>query len=372
MNQDILILASYGDVHAAAVSWALQCLGSRPSLWYGSEFPAKQTASICIDPSGERRLVVRDAQSEVARDRRFRTVWNRRPQSSRVPPGVHSADVDVVKTECDRMVAGLLLELAQEAFWVNQREKAVLANNKPRQLVLARAAGLTIPDTLFSNDPGEIRQFFKRHSGDVIYKAFHQPQWLRNGVTYSYFTSLLPAEAINDDYPLRTSPGIYQPRVEKAYEVRVTIIGEQVYAVSIDSQSNPQSKLDWRQDLLQICSLAPIQLPQSVLDSCRSLMAKLGLVFGCLDFIVTPANEYIFLEVNEMGQFLWIEERVPQLRLLEAFIGLLVHGRPDAPPLMSMGRDLSFAAFIASDHYVEFKRQSAGERPWQLHAVIES
>jgi hypothetical protein len=32
----------------------------------------------------------------------------------------------------------------------------------------------------------------------------------------------------------------------------------------------------------------------------------LGLAFGCIDLIVTPEGEHIFLEVNEMGQFLWV------------------------------------------------------------------
>ena len=36
-------------------------------------------------------------------------------------------------------------------------------------------------------------------------------------------------------------------------------------------------------------------------------MRKMGLVFCALDFIVTQDDEYVFLEVNEQGQFLWIE-----------------------------------------------------------------
>ena len=37
-------------------------------------------------------------------------------------------------------------------------------------------------------------------------------------------------------------------------------------------------------------------------------MEILGLVYGALDFIVTPDNRWIFLEINCMGQYLWIEE----------------------------------------------------------------
>ena len=30
--------------------------------------------------------------------------------------------------------------------------------------------------------------------------------------------------------------------------------------------------------------------------------------FGAFDFIVTPENEWIFLEVNPNGQWLWLEQ----------------------------------------------------------------
>lgn len=53
-------------------------------------------------------------------------------------------------------------------------------------------------------------------------------------------------------------------------------------------------------------------------------MANLGLVFGCIDIIVTLNGEYCFLEVNEMGQFLWIERANPEIRILDAFCDFLL------------------------------------------------
>lgn len=58
-------------------------------------------------------------------------------------------------------------------------------------------------------------------------------------------------------------------------------------------------------------------------------MKDLGLVFGCFDFIVTPEGEYIFLEVNEMGAFLWIEQQLPEMGMLDAFCEFLIQGRKD-------------------------------------------
>lgn len=57
------------------------------------------------------------------------------------------------------------------------------------------------------------------------------------------------------------------------------------------------------------------------------MMNELGIVFGCFDFIVTDDNQYVFLEVNEMGQFLWIEELLPELKMLDSFCNLLLSTR---------------------------------------------
>jgi len=53
----------------------------------------------------------------------------------------------------------------------------------------------------------------------------------------------------------------------------------------------------------------------------------LGLAFGCIDLIVTPEGEHIFLEVNEMGKFLWVEQDEPRSELLRCFATLLLNQR---------------------------------------------
>ena len=75
--------------------------------------------------------------------------------------------------------------------------------------------------------------------------------------------------------------------------------------------------------------MEPFDLPAAIAQSCHTLMEELGIVFGCFDFIVTPEGDYIFLEINEMGAFLWIEQHLPDLGLLDAFCEFLIQGRTD-------------------------------------------
>ena len=48
-------------------------------------------------------------------------------------------------------------------------------------------------------------------------------------------------------------------------------------------------------------------LPPDVEDSLRALMSELGLVYGAVDLRLTPEGEYVFLEVNPAGEFLFSE-----------------------------------------------------------------
>jgi hypothetical protein len=57
-------------------------------------------------------------------------------------------------------------------------------------------------------------------------------------------------------------------------------------------------------------------------------MHKLDIVFGCFDFIVRPDGRHVFLEVNQAGQFLFVEHETGQ-PLLDAFSEFLRQGTVD-------------------------------------------
>ena len=103
-------------------------------------------------------------------------------------------------------------------------------------------------------------------------------------------------------------------------------MGNLAVTAKLLSQTHAEAKLDWRKASLKV-PIEPAQLPDPVDRACRTLMKRLGIVFGCFDFIVTPDGEYIFLELNEMGQFLWIEDLNPDFKLLDCFCEFLTQKR---------------------------------------------
>ena len=61
---------------------------------------------------------------------------------------------------------------------------------------------------------------------------------------------------------------------------------------------------------------------ENIARKCREYLAHLGLNFGCFDFIVTPSGDYVFLECNPNGQWLWVEDATG-LKISEAIADFL-------------------------------------------------
>ena len=110
-----------------------------------------------------------------------------------------------------------------------------------------------------------------------------------------------PADLIN-------SPCLFQEYIPKDHELRVYVIGNEVYACKIESQTSKKTKVDWRNYDLSNTPHLPIEIIQETKQKCIKLVESLGLNMGALDLIVTPDGETVFLECNSEGSWLWIEE----------------------------------------------------------------
>ncbi len=326
----ILVPTFLHDLHATAVAAAIERKGHSAVLWHGADLPTRQTASIGVDAAGAVGWELRGPALDAA-DRHFDVVWTRRLAPPLLPDGLPIPESDryIADRECQTFYSALWLLVAPDAFWVNPRDRRARANCKPLQLSLAARLGLQVPPTLCSNDPERIRAFLREHGGRVVYKPFRPAQWERgdDGIALQ-FASLIGADDLPEDEVLRLSPGIFQPRVPKRHELRVTVIGDLVVAVTIHSQERALTELDWKHAFSGL-RIERTELHPELERTCRALLRELGIVFGCIDLIVTPAGEVVFLELNEMGQFLWLEEIDPTIKLLDPFCEMLIQRRPD-------------------------------------------
>jgi hypothetical protein len=274
------------------------------------------------------------------------TVCIRRLPDPTISATVYETDVLFALKESKAMWNGALAAIAHHSRTINPPSSRITATEKLYQLKVARSIGFQIPDTLASNDPSEIRKFFARCRGNIVHKPFTRAHWLTETRTYSTYTQALREEHLQDDDALSACPGIFQELLSKKHELRVTVIGAEIYCIGILSQQDDIRSVDFRRQSgsreVTFISMLPTEIERLIFE----LMARLGISFGCIDLVVTKSDEFVFLEVNEMGAFLWGEILNPSLRLLDAFGRFLLRlNRSDQP--------LSYSDYYASAQYAE-------------------
>jgi glutathione synthase/RimK-type ligase-like ATP-grasp enzyme len=122
---------------------------------------------------------------------------------------------------------------------------------------------------------------------------------------------------------VRYLPTIFQAYVPKDVELRITVVGQQVFAVAIHSQQTQHTRHDWRHYDLSHTPHTLHELPEQVRHRCLQLVDRLGLCYGAIDLILTPDGRYVFLEINPSGQYLWLE-KLMGLPISDAICDLLL------------------------------------------------
>ncbi|MEP7308583.1 MAG: hypothetical protein ABJA98_24010 [Acidobacteriota bacterium] len=307
----ILIVAPRNDVHAQCVAQDLEKMG-QPFRFVDSsrlanegrlQFRAGQRRGstwTCVD--GE--PIALDAVD---------TVWHRRrflpPVGARHPV----SDQTYIQREWTEMISGVFASLAG-AWFVNDPDRQHAAV-KPLQLRLAETLGLRIPDTLITNDPAAAAAFVEQHEHRVVHKALSPP---RHRFLPTKKWSASDRDVLDD---LVLAPTIFQETVTDCRELRLTVIGEHIFA----AEFRPASGLiDGRLDLET--PYRPHTLPTDVSQRLLALVGQLGLVFSTIDMKLTDEGEYVFLELNPMGQYLYVEI-LTGLPLTAAMAELLGRGR---------------------------------------------
>jgi len=342
-NKKILIHAVPGDLHSLLVQAALAERGHHTQRFLASEIPLHTDIELRFDAAeSSRRIYSRLGSFDLDG---VDAVWIRRTGSGSLPHFVCSEDRPFARQELGLLQSSLRL-LADDAFCVNPWFSARRADHKPLQLQHARALGMTIPATLISNNPQAIRQFIASHD-EVIYKPLRGTQWQQGEQTFGTYTAPVREQDLPSDRLLRCTPGIFQRRVHKQFEVRAQFFGASCFAIALDS-AKAESAFDWRMNQGQRLSAGRVELPSPVHAHCRALMKSLDIVSGAFDFIVTADGEWVFLEVNEGGQFLFLELWCPQLTLIDAFCDFLESGDPDFA-YCPRGTPQNFAA-LQRDH----------------------
>jgi ATP-grasp ribosomal peptide maturase len=196
-------------------------------------------------------------------------------------------------------LGGVLFDLPG-CLYVNHPFRTREADHKPAQLREAHRAGFRVPPTLISNDLGEIRDFIGQYD-KVIYKVLRWTPYHRaDGTGATTWTEPVSVDELDES--VSVVPHLFQAQVDKVADLRVVVIGNQVFAVRIDSDM-----LDWRRDY-SVLKHSVAELPDGMGKALVSYLARFGLVAGSFDLCIDRDGNLHWLELNPNGQWGWLED----------------------------------------------------------------
>ncbi|MEU3838940.1 ATP-grasp ribosomal peptide maturase [Streptomyces sp. NPDC028635] len=212
---------------------------------------------------------------------------------------------DFASAEARHGLGGVLNNLST-ALYVNHPHAVARADFKPAQLQRFTELGLRIPPTFITNDVRAAREFADRHER-VVYKTFRGLPRAEEGQAGAIWTQRIDPEAFDDS--LRVTAHLFQAEIPKTGDVRVTVVGDRIFAQRI---TTPKRDLDWRRGDWNELIHCPVVVPASIEGALHDYLASFGLVFGCFDFAITGEGEDVTdwwaIECNPNGQWGWLPD----------------------------------------------------------------
>lgn len=319
----ILILTMHSDSTADPVERQLTERGADVVRFDPADFPERAACSIRYRrATGWRRTIERRGERPIDLAE-VSAVWLRRPGARSAPAAVTDARAQrYLLAEWTAVVADLFSTVA--CIWVPGRPDTVFAHQrKIYPLMLAHVLGFAIPESAYTSRPADLLELHRAHDGNIITKLAGSTAFpvAFEGDLLRYTERVLVRD-LGHARDVRWCPIAVQENVAKQLEVRVTVVGDRVFAAEIDSQGSHRTRQDWRHYDHANTRHAIHALPRDVERRCVEITRRLDLCFGAIDLIVTPAGEYVFLEINPAGEYGWIEAATG-LPISEAICDLL-------------------------------------------------
>jgi MvdD-like protein with pre-ATP grasp domain len=348
----ILIIGAADDGHVRHVTNRLDERGSKYVQFDPRHYPTSAELTVEYDPAGGSRgsLTLSGRPLDL---NSVRAAWHRARVRPIPAPNIREDQTWWVAESCVRFLSQVYECL--DCLWVperpaSQREavrwndsaappcdawvtlparaQTPSAENKLYQLSVAGRCGFAVPRTLATNSPERFLDFYEDCDGELISKrAVDLFPRVGGEITRPFTVSVERRDAANHQ-AVRHAPVIFQEKVPKRLELRVTVVGTRVFAAEIQSQDSQRQQTDWRHrpEYGQSRYYAAHTLPSDVERKCVDVVKELNLTFGAIDLILTPDGKYVFLEVNINGQWAYIEDMLG-LPISDAIAELLTCGR---------------------------------------------
>ncbi|MBE8968611.1 MvdD family ATP-grasp ribosomal peptide maturase [Nostocales cyanobacterium LEGE 12452] len=316
----LIITHSQDNESIPLVIQAIEAQGKKVFRFDTDRFPTEMQLDIYY---GSTKRVILSVDDQTLDLNEVSAVWYRRIAiGSKIPNSMDRQLRQASLKESRVSIEGMIASI--RGFHLDPLPNIRRAENKQLQLQIARDIGLDTPRTLTTNNPIAVKQFAQECQQGMITKMLSSfAIYDERGREKVVFTNPISSEDLDNLDGLRFCPMTFQEKIPKALELRTIIVGKRVLTAAVDSQALDKARYDWRkQGIALLNAWESYTLPEDVKEKLLKLMAEFGLNYGALDIILTPDGRHVFLEVNPVGEFFWLE-RCPGLPVSQAIAEVL-------------------------------------------------
>jgi glutathione synthase/RimK-type ligase-like ATP-grasp enzyme len=309
-NKVVLIPTTVDDLHTSAVVEGLKKRGIDTIKLERETFGSDWVISGRQGAAGTEVYI--ETREKIYGLESIGAIWMRRDFTVETIKKESTPEALYIATQSAINVNGIFAYLSHYIPCMNKPDANRRCSSKFYQANIAQKNGLKIPESFQGGSPDIAMELQKSVSldRDICIKPLEAVHLKKNdGTTYAHYTTIFERRKLNELESLKDCPVILQEFLPKDVEVRATVVGDQIFAASIDTKkASPEAQVDWRHYDWANTPYYKHQLPEAVCASLLGIMKSLDLSYGAFDLVKTISGDYYFLEVNSQGQWLWVED----------------------------------------------------------------
>lgn len=186
----------------------------------------------------------------------------------------------------------------ENVLWMNNPTMTYKAENKLLQLKVAKELGLHIPDTIVTNSNKRFQDTDKM----IVMKSIDTALFKKSGQEAFVYTNVMSERDLMSAN-LTSLPIMTQEFLNPKIDIRVTIVGEEIFAVKI-LKENCGIEGDWRMHREGIV-FESFDLPKEISEVLLKLNQRFNLKYSAIDLAISK-GKYYFVEINPTGEWAWL------------------------------------------------------------------
>ena len=315
MNKQILLIGRKNDPHIQAIQNELRLINE--------EFILIDSLTIndmlCVENNNTEFFSTLQIYGKTLDMNMIKSVWNSNALRIINDENIVEKSKEFVDKEWTEGIMSMWNTI--NGTWANHPLAISSIGNRVKQLQIASKLGFTIPETVVTNSPKKMEEFFYKCNNEMICKTLASSQGLPSGKMI--FSHKISKQDLDLNSDLKYSPVMFQKYINKKTEFRITIIGNKIHSAEIYSQKSDKTKYDWRNyDDFSKTPYIESKLPDEISEKLLKIMKQFNLNFGACDMIRTPDDEFVFLEINPNGRWWWIQE-LTQMKIAKSIAKFL-------------------------------------------------